>query len=120
MVAVQIFASRYGPALPPAEDFHVYLIGADRKVIKDLAFPYGKIERTTQMQWYTLPVPEVEVPEQFLVALSFNPGRTKGIYLCLDKSVEQTHSYTGLPEAGFAKLTDNEDWMVRVCLSSGE
>jgi hypothetical protein len=63
------------------------------------------------------------VPEQYYVALSFNPHRTKGIYLGYDESVEESHSYTGLPGDGFEKVTDKYDWMVRVRMSkepSGE
>jgi len=116
VVAVQIFASRYGYPQPPDEDFHVYLLDGDQKVIKNLAFPYSTVERTGEMRWYTLPVPKVEVPEQFYVAVSFNPHRTKGIYLGCDKSVAQSHSQIGLPDSGFTKVTDGYDWMVRAYL----
>lgn len=116
VVGVQIFASRYGYPEPPAEDFHVYLMDRDRTVIKKVAFPYSTVERTRDMKWYTLPFPKVEVPEQFYVAISFNPHRTKGIYLGLDKSVTESHSYIGLPDRGFTKVTDGYDWMVRAHL----
>jgi RNA polymerase sigma-70 factor (ECF subfamily) len=119
VVAVQIFASRYGYPQPPDEDFHVYLLDQDRKVIKDLAFPYSTVKRTSEMRWYTLPVPKVDVPDDFYVALSFNPHRTKGIYLGFDPNVEGADSYVGLPDRGFEKVSGYE-WMVRVCLSPAE
>ena len=100
IVAIQIYASRYGLPEPPKEDFHVRLLDKDRKVLQDFPFPYAKIARGP-MRWYTLDVPATEVPEHFYVALSFNPEQTKGIYLGLDKNVKESHSYVGLPEEGF-------------------
>jgi multidrug resistance efflux pump len=70
------------------------------------------------MRWYTLEVPAVVVPETFSVALSFDPHRTKGIYLGLDKNVEESHSYRGLPQLGFSAVDEKSDWMVRVFLVS--
>lgn len=117
VVAVQIFASRYGYPQPPAEDFHVYLLDKDQKVIKDLPYPYSMIERGPQ-RWYTLKVPAVEVPEQFYVALSFNPHQTKGVYVGIDENVDESHSYVGLPASGFTKVDGKYDWMVRAYLAA--
>ncbi len=69
------------------------------------------------MRWYTLPTPSIEVPKHFYVALAFNPHQTKGIYLGLDGSVKASHSYTGLPDTGFEKWRQKQDWMVRVHLT---
>ena len=120
VLAVRIYASRYGHPRPPDEDFHVYLLDQDRKVIKDLTYPYSMIQRTSKMRWYTLAVPGVEVPEKFHVALSFSPHQTKGIYLGIDKNAEETHSYIGLPDRGYKKVTDGYDWMVRAIVSSDQ
>ncbi len=117
VVAIQMYASRYGLPQPPDEDFHVYLLDQRQNVLKDLTYPYALIERGP-MRWYTLEVPAVEVPEDFWVALSFNPHQTKGIYLGLDKNVEKAHSYTGLPSSGFSAVREKSDWMVRVFLLS--
>jgi len=120
--AVRIFASRYGYPKPPDEDFHVYLLNDKRQVLADLRYPYSTIERGDEC-WYTLRTPSVEVPKRFLVALSFNPHKTKGIYLGYDKSVKQSHSLVGLPEDGYEPVKDTYDWMVRLHLShepSGE
>ncbi len=116
VVAIRIFAARYGHAQAPEEDFHVYLLDADGKVIADLRYPYGLIERG-DMRWYTLRAPGTPVPERFQVALSFRPHRTKGVYLGYDKSVAESHSYKGLPEKGFEPVGGKYDWMVRVFLS---
>ncbi len=115
--AAQIYASRYGFPQPPKEDFHVYVLDKDKKVLHDSRFPYGKIPRGP-MRWYRLDMPSVEVPEHFYVALSFNPEQTKGIYLGLDKNVKQSHSFTGLPQDGFEPLDNRSDWMIRVDLTA--
>jgi hypothetical protein len=117
--AIQIYASRYGLPQPPNEDFHVYMLDKDRKVLHDFRFPYAKIARGA-MKWYTLDVPSTEAPERFYVALSFNPHQTKGIYLGLDKTVKESHSYVGLPEQGFEPVDTPSDWMVRVTLTAGK
>ena len=85
--------------------------------LQDFRFPYAKIARG-RMRWYTLALPSPEAPERFYVALSFNPEQTKGIYLGLDKSVKESHSYVGLPEEGFHPITEKYDWMVRVYLAA--
>jgi len=120
--AVQVFASRYGHSKPPDEDFHVYLLNEKHQVLADLRFPYSMIGRGDEC-WYTLRTPSVEVPKRFLVALSFNPHKTKGIYLGYDNSVKQSHSLAGLPRDGYEPVKDTYDWMVRLHLSrepSGE
>ena len=118
VAAIQIFASRYGHSRPPNEDFHVYLLDQDHKVIKDLTYPYSMIERGAE-RWYTLAVPSVEVPEKFHVALSFNAHRTKGVYVGINEGVEETHSLIGLPDSGYKPVTEGYDWMVRVYLTPG-
>ncbi len=77
--AIQIYASRYGLPQPPQEDFHVYVLDKDQKVVQDFLFPYSLIPRG-QQRWYTLDLPATEVPERFFVALAFNAEPTKGIY----------------------------------------
>ncbi|MHC4213405.1 MAG: LamG domain-containing protein [Planctomycetota bacterium] len=114
--AVQICASRYGTSTPPNEDFHLYVLNEKQQVLADLNYAYAMIERGT-LQWYTLSTPSIEVPKRFYIALSFNPHRTKGIYLGLDKNVEQSHSLIGLPDSGFVEVKEPYDWMIRVFLT---
>ena len=121
VIAVQIFASRYGMPDPPAEDFHVYLLNENRTVIGDFRFPYGTIERTEDMHWYNLPIlPPAAVPQKFYVALNFNPSQFKGIYLGLDNQVSTPHSFVGLPTKGFKPESDKFDWMIRPVLTGGK
>ena len=115
--AVQIFASRYGSPKPPKENFHVYVLDDKRQALADVGVPYATVERG-DLRWYTLRTPSIEVTERFTIALAFNPGRTKGIRLGLDQSVETSHSLIGLPDSGFERITERHDWMIRVVLSA--
>jgi len=114
--AVQIFASRYGHEKPPEDDFHLYILNEKKQVLADVPFPYKLIARG-DMKWYTLRTPSIEVPDRFSVALSFNPHRTKGVYLGYDEDVSENHSLKGLPDEGYEKVEKNYDWMLRACLS---
>jgi hypothetical protein len=112
IVAVKLFGARYGLPDPPDENFYVYLLDQDKKVLEQFAVPYGSIERG-DLQWFTLELPATEVPEKFFVAVWFNAEATKGVYLCMDKNVSTTHSYIGLPDKGYRKVESNYEWMIR-------
>jgi hypothetical protein len=128
IAAIQICAARYGHPTPPNEDFHVYLLDQDKKVLEHITLPYRKIDRMEpdgKLRWHTLEFPAVEVPEKFFVAFWFNAQQTKGVYLGMKKVeavrervrlVRETHSYTGLPDKGFRNLDDYE-WMIRAVVS---
>lgn len=115
--AVEIFASRYGHPEPPKESFHVYVLNNDRQVLADVPIPYETIKREA-VTWYTLRTPSIEVPEEFLIGLAFNPAERKGIYLSYDKNVEKSHSLVGLPDEGYEPVTEKYDWMVRVQMAA--
>jgi hypothetical protein len=115
LMAVEIFAHRYGHFTAPAEDFHVYVLDEKRKVIQAHPVPYSRIEWGFP-RWYALTLPAVEVPEEYYIALAFNPHHTKGIFLGLDESVKRSHSYIGRPTTGFEPVGEKFDWMVRSVL----
>ena len=117
LTTIQIYASRYGLPQPPQEDFHVYVLDEDQKMLRDFLFPYAIIERG-QETWYELHVAATEVPEDFYIALSFNTHQTKGIYLGLDRNVETSHSYIGLPGVDLSPVPQKYDWMVRAFVTS--
>ena len=117
IVAVKLFGARYGYPEPPKEDFHIYLLDQNQKVLEQIAVPYGKIERG-ELRWYTLEFPAIEVPEKFFVAVWFNAEATKGVYVGMDKNVQETHSYIGLPDKGFQKVDKPYEWMIRAVVSS--
>jgi len=116
VIAVELYAARYGSPQPPAKDFFVFLLDQRQQVIGKFAFPYEQIDRG-DLQWHRLAVPPTKVPEAFGVALSFDPQQTRGVFLGLDKGVVESHSYTGLPDKGFVTLEEPGDWMVRVVLA---
>lgn len=114
--AVQLFAARYGYDEPPNEDFHIYLLDQDQKVLEQISVPYRKVEKG-DLRWYTFEFPAVAVPEKFFVAVWFNAEMTKGVYVGMKKDVKETHSYIGLPDKGFRKVDESYEWMVRATVS---
>ena len=117
IIAVKLFAARYGYPRAPKENFHIYLLDQNQKVLEQVAVPYRKIERG-EMEWQTIEFPAIAAPEKFFVAVWFNAEATKGVYLGKQNDVQQTHSYTGLPDKGFEKVTESYDWMIRAVVSS--
>ncbi len=120
--AVQIYASRYGTPQPPDDNFHLYVMDDTCRVLADVPFAYGLVERG-DMRWYTFRTPSIEVPKQFHIGLAFNPHQTKGVFLGFDESVAKSHSFTGLPGDGYEPVDGNYDWMVRAYVAkepSGE
>ena len=113
---VEFYGSRYGHSQAPGEDFHIYLLDGDQKLIQDTPIPYGRVQQGNE-KWYRFVVPPVEVPREFFVGLWFNAHQTKGIYISKNSAPEQSHSYTGTLEAGYKPVTDQAEWMVRVRLA---
>jgi len=113
VVAIELFASRYGMPQAPNEDIHVYLLDEDFKVLHDLTYPYRTFERGED-RWYALGVESLEVPERFHVGFFFNAHQTKGVYMGKDTDVEESHSFFGTVEKGYKPVDGKHDWMVRV------
>ena len=116
IVAVKLFGSRYGYPRAPNEDFHIYLLDQNQKVLEQVAVPYRKIAKG-DMRWYTLEFPAIEVPEKFFVAVWFNAEPTKGVYVGKQCDVQQTHSYVGLPDTGYKKVEPSYEWMIRAVVT---
>jgi hypothetical protein len=117
IVAVRLFATRYGYDRPPRENFHVYLLDENKKVLEHVAVPYSKIERG-EPRWYTIDLPAIELPQKFFVAFWFNAERTKGVFMCKANTDKETHSYAGLPDKGYRKVDQSFEWMIRAVVSS--
>ena len=47
------------------------------------------------------------------MGLNFDANQNKGVYLGKDGTVEESHSFTGLPKRGYTPVQDNSDWMIR-------
>ena len=119
LMAIELFASRYGMPQPPNEDIHVYLLDEDFEVLHKLTYPYRTFERGEE-RWYALAVDSLEVPERFCVGFFFNAHQTKGVYMGKDTDVEESHSFTGTVERGYKPVDDKHDWMVRLYFVPGE
>ncbi|NLS97136.1 MAG: M56 family metallopeptidase [Planctomycetaceae bacterium] len=116
LMAVEIFGHRYGETDPPAEDFHVYILDGDQRLLQAYPYPYAQME-WGHSRWHTLKLPAVEVPQEFYVVLVFNPHQRKGVFLGLDTGVKQSHSYIGRPTTGLEPVSEGFDWMVRSVLT---
>lgn len=119
ITAVKLYGTRYGTPEPPDEDFHIYLLDENQKVLEHIPVPYRKIDRD-EPRWHTIEFPAVEVPEKFMVALWFNAEQTKGVQLGKQPDVQDTHSYSGLPDKGFRKVKESYEWMIRAVVSPDE
>jgi len=117
IVAVKLFGARYGYPKAPKENFHIYLLDQNQKVLEHVAVPYRKLERGDP-RWYTIEVPAIEVPEKFFVAVWFNAEARKGFYMGKKNDVQETHSYVGLPDTRFEKVDQSYEWMIRAVVSS--
>jgi len=121
VTAIELFASRYGTVDPPHEDFHLYLLDENKQLIAAYPIAYSQIERAAE-RWYTFPIRACEVPKQFYVAVTFNPHRTKGVYLGYDESAQssdsrgESNSLVGRPTTGFEAFDQNREWMIRAVM----
>lgn len=113
LTAVKIFGARYGAPQPPKEDFHLFLCDMEGKVIRDFAFPYRTFLKG-DARWVTLKCEPTPLPPHFIIAVSFNPGPTKGVYVHYD-AASDGDSRSGLPPEfeAFGK----GDWMIRAVVA---
>lgn len=133
--AIAMCCARYGVSQAPNEDFYLYVMKEKEQkepldlsaenlmIIAQVPVPYSKVERLgadEKLSWYKFPTPAIELPEgRFLIAASFNPHQTKGIYLGIDQDAksDDCKSFIGLPEDGYAPLKDDGQWMISAKLS---
>ncbi|MBN1942453.1 MAG: DUF4019 domain-containing protein [Phycisphaerae bacterium] len=114
---IRFCASRYGYSKPPKEDFNLYLLDEDAKILGTFEFPYGMIKRTQTPQWYTLRIKPTVVPKVFYAAFAFNAERTKGVYVGLDTKGDAKNSFLYFEDAEeFRKLDGKGAWMIRAVL----
>jgi hypothetical protein len=107
---VEMFGSRYGLPAPPDEDFHLYIVDGQKRLLRDVALPYSLWERGGDY-WRDLPIPPVQVPKEFGIGLNFSPHQTKGVYVGTEEVLD-SHSYSWLPGQP-AQVMVGVDWMVR-------
>ncbi len=120
LTAIKLYGSRYGEYEPPKENFVVWLCDKNFKPVRKFKFPYSLFEKRGYTKWVELDVPETKLPDdEFVICVSFDPHRTKGIYLYHDAK-SSGHSYRGLPRNDMEKFQEG-DWMLRAeILQKGE
>ena len=59
----------------------------------------------------------MSVPEQFHVCVTFDPHRTKGVYVGYDESVTESHSKRALPGSHVGDVQGAFDWMIRAVVA---
>lgn len=114
--AVEFFGARYGSRSAPDEDFLVYVTDAALKNYCKIGRPYGLAERGKEY-WVRVDMPFVEVPDQFHVCLVFNPTRTKGVYVGMDKNGKEARSRSAVPDVHSKPLDATTNWMIRAHLT---
>jgi hypothetical protein len=88
------------------------VLDEEQRLIAAFPIAYATIQRGHE-RWYTLPITPTAVPKQFFVALTFNPHRTKGIYMAYENCNDQSHSFVGRPTSGLEPLREGRNWMIR-------
>jgi hypothetical protein len=113
---VQIYGSCYGYPQAPEENFKVYVCDIDMNVIKEIETPYSRFQRGV-WRWVFVDIPDIKVPSEFYVCVSFNPTQTKGVYVGFDENVTESHSKNALPSSHLEDVGGKFDWMIRAVLS---
>jgi|GEM_PF-5972056 len=115
LTSVSLYGSRYGYPKPPKEDFEVYLCDENFHKLATFSFPYSTFQRG-EPKWVTMEVKPTAVPAKFFIAFSFNPERTKGVYVHFDPRKNDT-SFVGIPDEGKPEPFAKGNWMIRARLS---
>jgi hypothetical protein len=111
---IEMYGSRYGMEIPPDEDFHLYIVDANRIILREVSLPYALWTRG-QEYWRDLPIPPIQVPQQFGIGLTFNAQQTKGVYVGTTKADPPGHSFSWIPGSPGQPM-GAEDWLIRVTL----
>lgn len=112
-LTARVFGSRYGQPTPPNENAFVWLCDAEFKLIAAFPTPYANFTRGVE-QWVTIPIKPIRVPQQFVVAIGFNPTGIKGVYVHHD-SAASGNSFLGLPGRENRPFKGG-DWLLRPVL----
>jgi hypothetical protein len=113
---VYLFGARYGGAVPPDEDFTIYVTDKDLQRYCMIPRPYSLFERGAE-RWVEIPLPPVHVPDDFYVCFVFQPTQTKGVFVGYDESVAESHSKQAVPDSHCEDVEKPYDWMIRTHLT---
>ena len=113
---VRIHGQRYGGGYDPAStSFSVAVTNPKMKPLAEQRAPYALFSGTFAWADVVLDEP-VKAPSRFRVAVDFDPGRTKGVYVGY-ADASKPSSYTGRAGGSASPFADGE-WMIRVRLVS--
>ncbi len=122
LVAVRIYGSRYGEDRAPNEDFYVYVYDKDMVLIEKYEFPYGRFMKGDKggnpRGWVMLKVKPVMVPDEFYLAVNFNPEKTKGVYVHHDGGASCNSFVSSMQNPDSLKAFERGDWMVRAIVKN--
>ena len=111
--AVAVHGSRYGTKTPPRDKFSVLVASEDLKSYLRIPKPYSVFKRG-EPKWVKINLPPVKIPKVFQVGMFFNPTRSKGVYVGIDKDSSPTHSMTIIADDASKNKSDLQgDWMIR-------
>lgn len=117
LTAVSVYGSRYGARKAPNDDFSIAIASEDMKKVATFEKPYSTFERG-DAEWVDMDLPSVKVPKNFNVVVSFEPTRTKGVFIGIDSDSTPSHSMTIVPgKPGDTKSDVNGDWMIRAWIT---
>jgi len=116
---VSVFGSCYGAAERPGERFWVYVCAEDFEPLAVVARPYAMFGRWPH-QWHEIDIDPVRVPNRFYVCVAFKPTAEKGLYVCYDDSVEESHSRSAVPYSHVSRADGKYDWMIRAHIKRAE
>ena len=111
---IEMYGSRYGTEAPPDEDFHLYIVDANRIILREVSLPYS-LWTQGQVYWRDLPIPPLQVPQKFGIGLTFNATQFKGVYVGTTKVDPPNHSFAWVPGSQ-GETRGAEDWLIRVTL----
>lgn len=118
VTGIRLHGARYGTAQAPSEDFLIVIASGDLSQRVEIKKPYSLFERGKE-KWVRVNFDPVEVEGAFHAAVFFNPTRTRGVFVGIDKNANPTHSSILLANDPGSKQSDLEgDWMIRAYVAN--
>ena len=114
ITAVSIHGARYGTRRAPRDKFRIQIANADLTAQIESRHRYSLFERGAE-KWVRFKIAPVEVQGEFRVAAFFDPTRTKGVYVGIDRDSESSHSTSiSASESNSEGQPLEGNWMMRV------
>ncbi len=111
LTAVSVCGCRYGPARGAYEQFWVWLCDRNGKTLAGFRFAYSLFPAGAPGRWVRLPIRPTRVPEEFLIVVSFESSRVKGVQVYHD-GMPSRQSFTGMPGVAIRPFSKG-NWLIR-------